>query len=281
MNLIINADDFGLTQGINDAILDLATLGSISSTTVMVNMPYWEQVMELLRFPNFGIGLHLNLTVGKPVCDPELIPTLLGENGEFLGQNEFRAHEKKGAVRVEEMHRELSAQYDRLYKKIGSRLDHLDSHQNIHKARGVAKALLTFGHQYPGLGLRAPYRVILQQNKLIPGLSHSMQSLKLKRAATDLYLWKLTRHYRKVFKTPSAELHAGNFRKLDLLKGIDSIPAEAQGCFEIACHPAKNTLGLAQSKLTAQRLEEYQLLSCESYRERFKPLTLIPFNSIL
>ncbi len=61
MKLIINADDFGLSPGVNEAILELGKLGTVTSTTVMTNMPYYKDIVKLLSLKNIGIGLHCNL----------------------------------------------------------------------------------------------------------------------------------------------------------------------------------------------------------------------------
>jgi len=84
MKLIINADDFGLTRGVNRAVFDLAGRGSLSSTTVLVNQPYASEAVELLKLPNFSVGLHCNLTEGAPISKPESIPFLVDANGAFF-----------------------------------------------------------------------------------------------------------------------------------------------------------------------------------------------------
>ena len=80
MKLIINADDFGMAKSINNAVFELSALGSISSTSVMVNMPYAAEVTTL---KNIGVGLHVNLTQGKAILDKSEINSLVDENGDF------------------------------------------------------------------------------------------------------------------------------------------------------------------------------------------------------
>jgi len=67
--LIVNADDFGRSPGINRGILDAHLNGIVTSTTVMINYPDAAPGLEqaLLKAPDLGIGLHLNLTSGRPV----------------------------------------------------------------------------------------------------------------------------------------------------------------------------------------------------------------------
>lgn len=83
-HLIINADDFGLSPGVNQGIAEAYQAGGISSTTVMVNMPGFTDAVRLASLhPGLGVGLHFNLTYGRPVSDPRLIPSLIQADGRF------------------------------------------------------------------------------------------------------------------------------------------------------------------------------------------------------
>ena len=65
--IIINADDFGLCDGVNRAVVQAHTQGILTSTTIMANMPAAPQAIELARqLPTLGVGVHLNLSEGKP-----------------------------------------------------------------------------------------------------------------------------------------------------------------------------------------------------------------------
>ena len=82
--LIINADDFGLSSGVNTAIVACYQAGSLSSTTLMVNMPATEDAIALAKeYPGLGVGLHFNLSSGKPLCPTDKVSSLIASNGEF------------------------------------------------------------------------------------------------------------------------------------------------------------------------------------------------------
>src|SRR5688500_10676933 len=82
INLIINADDFGLCSSVNQAIIDCYKAGNLTSTTFMVNMPGTSEAAELAKVnPGLGIGLHFCLTEGKPLT---VASTLIDKNGNFL-----------------------------------------------------------------------------------------------------------------------------------------------------------------------------------------------------
>ena len=81
MRLIINADDFGLSKSISDGIVEGIKKGYITSTTVMANMPYAEYAINQAIENNINcIGLHINLTVGKPIIKND---NLTDNNGVF------------------------------------------------------------------------------------------------------------------------------------------------------------------------------------------------------
>src|SRR5215813_14504652 len=84
--LIVNADDFGMTEGVNRGIIDGHTRGVISSATLMANMPAFDAAVRLAKdHPALGVGLHFNITQGRPVADASRVSSLINDRGEFLG----------------------------------------------------------------------------------------------------------------------------------------------------------------------------------------------------
>ena len=80
--LILNADDFGLTRGINRAIGELHANGAVTSATLMANGPAFDDAVAIaLKRPTLGVGCHVVLTDGIPVSHPSDIPSLLGSDG--------------------------------------------------------------------------------------------------------------------------------------------------------------------------------------------------------
>src|SRR5437762_7703708 len=67
--LVVNADDFGLSAGVNRGILEAHAAGVVSSVSVLVNAPGWDDAVGRLRDlgarPGLGVGLHVNLTMGR------------------------------------------------------------------------------------------------------------------------------------------------------------------------------------------------------------------------
>jgi len=128
--LIINADDYGLTDGINQAVYDLAKFGTLTSTSVMVNCAmHTQQTIPPSKVKNIGLGIHLNLTSGKPILPPEDLDSLVDEKGDFHPANQFfRDLNQINLIQVE---KEWRAQVVGFAIKFG-RPDHLDSHHHIH-----------------------------------------------------------------------------------------------------------------------------------------------------
>src|SRR5690242_13644670 len=83
-SLIVNADDFGLSRRISDAILFAHRSGIVTSSSIMANQPASEYALGLLRKePSLGIGIHLNLTAGRPVLPASQVASLVDANGNF------------------------------------------------------------------------------------------------------------------------------------------------------------------------------------------------------
>ncbi|AWB46642.1 chitin disaccharide deacetylase [Paenibacillus sp. CAA11] len=126
-HLIINADDFGLSPGVNRGIIEAYQAEGISSTTLMVNMPGFADAVRLAGLhPELGVGLHVNLTYGRPISDPRLVPSLVQADGQFLPASEIYYRE------LRDIETELSAQWER-FIATGLRPTHLDAHHHLHQ----------------------------------------------------------------------------------------------------------------------------------------------------
>lgn len=128
--LIINADDFGLTEGVNQAVVELARFGTLTDTSVLVNCAmHDQQSISPAKISNIGLGIHLNLTCGQPILPPEDLDTLVDGEGYFhKAEDFFRSLNQINLIQVE---KEWRAQVVGFSIKFG-RPDHLDSHHHIH-----------------------------------------------------------------------------------------------------------------------------------------------------
>src|SRR5262249_35921917 len=142
--LIVNADDFGLTAGVNRAIIEGHERGLISSATLMVNMPAFEDAARLAReVPSLGVGLHFNITQGRPVAGASRVPSLVDGRGEFWGTSgALLARAATGRLNPGEAALELRAQIERALGA-GLRLTHVDSHKHSHALPQICEAILS------------------------------------------------------------------------------------------------------------------------------------------
>ncbi|PHA01295.1 chitin disaccharide deacetylase [Bacillus pseudomycoides] len=126
IRLIVNADDFGLTRGVNYGIIDAHVNGLVNSTTMMMNMPGVEHAVQLAKeYKTLGVGVHLVLTEGKPLLSD--VPSLIKEDGSFHSQHAIR----KENIDPHDAEREWTAQIDK-FLSYGLTPTHLDSHHHVH-----------------------------------------------------------------------------------------------------------------------------------------------------
>jgi len=129
MYLVINADDLGLHPAVQRAVETCAEAGVVTSATLLANGPYVDSACQTR---GVGLGVHLNVLRGRPLCDPREVPTLLGEKGLFLGRyTKLFWRYLKGDLACEEVEREWRRQIESLLER-GVRPTHLDSEKHVH-----------------------------------------------------------------------------------------------------------------------------------------------------
>ena len=128
--LIINADDLCLSEDINKGIIETFKQGVVTSATAMMNMPNAPEMLKEIHshYPDFPVGLHLNITTGSPVLDPSVVPSLVDSRGNFFGPDDIPFQFQK--ISLKELRAEITAQLE-LFLSTGVPLSHLDYHHNI------------------------------------------------------------------------------------------------------------------------------------------------------
>jgi predicted glycoside hydrolase/deacetylase ChbG (UPF0249 family) len=157
--LILNADDFGLTRGINRAIAELHDNGALTSATLMANGPAFEDAVAIARKrPTLSIGCHVVLTDGIPISHPSDIPSLLGSDGKTFRPSalDFMLAVWRGQVQEEDIIRESVAQVQRM-QRAGIDVTHLDTHKHAHVLPGVARPLLFVAERCSVGAIRNPF----------------------------------------------------------------------------------------------------------------------------
>jgi hopanoid biosynthesis associated protein HpnK len=131
--LIVNADDLGLTSAVNRGVLSAFQDGIVTSASLLVVGNAFEEAVALARQnPELDVGLHLTLVEERAVLGCKALPTLVDETGRFpRTSGEFIRRALLGHIRWDEVEREIAAQIAR-FENTGLRLSHLDSHQHLH-----------------------------------------------------------------------------------------------------------------------------------------------------
>ena len=143
--LIINADDFGMCEGVNLGIIECHKAGILPSTTLMINMPHARQAIEMARnYPLLGIGIHLVLTLGQPLTLGN--KSFTDENGNFRRPKDYP--DGKPIVDPDELYHEWKAQIELFIKMVGRKPTHIDSHHHTHLIESNLKVARKLAEEY-------------------------------------------------------------------------------------------------------------------------------------
>ncbi|MDF9823972.1 putative glycoside hydrolase/deacetylase ChbG (UPF0249 family) [Breznakia sp. PF5-3] len=127
MKIIIRADDLGYSEAVNYGIEKSVKHGIIKNVGFMVNMDASKHGIDLLKDVDVCLGQHTNICVGKPICDPSLIPSITNGKGEFKSSREYR-EAKEDFVDLDEVIMEIEAQYQRYKELVGREPEYFEGH---------------------------------------------------------------------------------------------------------------------------------------------------------
>ena len=261
IQLITNADDLGLTPGINRAIMELHDAGALSSATLMSNGPAFEHAVAGLRSrPTLGVGCHVVLTDGLPASPPSTIPSLLDPQSGSRHRLRptlaaFARATLSGQLHESDIEREAEAQITRLLHA-GIRPTHLDTHKHTHLFPVVLRPLLRVAERLGIPAIRNPFE---PKWTLGLGAGGSLRRLQIRALA----------RFRAAFEDTLAE-HGCRIRSTDGALGVSAtgtldqpslaaiLTALPAGTWELVCHPGYNDpdLATATTRLRAERETE-------------------------
>jgi chitin disaccharide deacetylase len=157
-HLVVNADDLGLTAGVNDGIFDAHRHGILTSASLFAGAPATADAIERARrIPSLGLGAHLALVDGSPTLPPRLVPTLVEDDGRFRRSwRPFIGACLRGKVSLAEVELELTAQVERL-RNAGVTLTHLDAHKHVHAYPPVFAIVARLAGRFGIPVVRVPY----------------------------------------------------------------------------------------------------------------------------
>ena len=263
--LIVNADDFGLTSGVNRAILELHQSGVLTSATLMARAAATDEAIEIAKSaPALGVGCHVVLVDGEPVLPAAQLPTLTDPRtgrfhptlGAFLrGVATRRIHMSEAAA-------EARAQITRLQER-GVRLTHVDTHKHTHM---IPRVLCPVLHAAKACGIYAV------RNPFEPAwaVRATPKAPLVRRAQVRLLRLFASRFHQFVaesgFTTTSGALGVlatGTLDAAAVRSLIASIPAGRDETYELVTHPGYNDADLARAntRLLASRETEREALA--------------------
>lgn len=276
--LIANADDFGISEGVNQGIVEAHRRGILTSTTLMANMPAFEHAIGLSREnPSLRVGIHLNLTTGVPILPVSEIPTLVGDNGHLLRIDRMLRQLTLGRLDLRQAEAELGAQVERVLSA-GLAPTHLDSHHHVHTHPVLHPIAIRIALRYGIRGIRCTTELGLAEALSLAGMLFQGAQPGEREAPRGKYLkgvmlsllgrllqWRARRaglvapdHFRGL-------LLGLAFAPAGLHRVLRSLPA---GSTELMCHPGYVDEALGrQTSYTLGRDSELRALTDPANRE--------------
>ena len=252
--LIFTADDFGLSEGVNEAVERASRDGVLTHASLMVAGPAAaDAVSRARRLPGLSVGLHLVAVEGPAVLPRAKIPHLVDATGWFpADQPALGLRYTFSPAMRRELAREIEAQFA-VFAATGLPLSHADAHKHMHLHPYVGRLLIETGRRY---GLRR-VRVPAEPPALLRSLG---ETVGLGSRALDLWSWLLRRQVRAAgMVAPDAVFgvkwsgHMTEARVLRLLRAKPWVRGEEGSLMELYCHPATSRDALLQ-----RRMPEYE-----------------------
>jgi len=259
--LIVNADDFGFTSGVNRAIVEAHTHGIVTSSTLMANGLAFPEAVQLAKSsPALSIGCHVVLIDGEPVLDFSNLPTISDSRGFRNGLRTFAARALTGRMKACQIEAETKAQIQKI-QSAGLSISHVDTHKHTHIFPQILHPLLRAARDCGVHAVRNPFgpRFPLRSSQLLarPSLWTRFAEVRI--------LGRFAGQFRRAvaqqgFFTPDGTLGIEVTGTLDerLFQAIaESIP---DGTWEFVCHPGYHDADLAVAKTRLRESRELELL---------------------
>lgn len=285
--LIINADDLGLTPGVNRAIFEANASGVVTSATLMANSAVFADAVTgaKSRATSLSVGCHLVLVDGAPITPPDRVSSLLKTSSDFrqgIGELALAAQLRK--LSPAEIETEAVAQFKKLWSA-GIQPSHFDSHKHSHLFPQVLGPALRAARSCGITRVRNPFEpakplplAFLRRNRTLLKRALQVRALRVMRS----------RWLRLVkdagFKTPDGSFGVITTGDVDatLLRALlENMP---EGTWELVCHPGYNDADLdkVRTRLRGSRVHELELLTSPETRRLIDTLgiELITYNDL-
>jgi chitin disaccharide deacetylase len=258
--LIVNADDFGFTPGVNRAIVEAHTGGVVTSSTLMANGRAFGEAVQLAKAsPNLSVGCHVVLIDGRPVLDSSTISTIADPGGFRDGLKAFAARALARRMQASEIEAEARAQIQRI-QSAGIVVSHFDTHKHTHIFPQILRPLLRAARECGVHAVRNPFgpRLPLHSSQLLrrPNLWTRLAEIQVLGRFAGQFRRAVAQEH---FVTPAGTLGIEVTGTLDatLFQAIaESIP---EGTWEFVCHPGYNDADLAAANTRLRESRELEL----------------------
>ena len=266
--LIVTGDDYGMCASVNEAMEACLGAGTMRALCVMTNMPEYASAAHLKRrFPECSIGIHWNLTQGKPVLCPAKIATLVDGSGQF--RRTLRRRWLTGGVRLSEVRAELQAQFER-FCNLGIKPEFWNTHQDVHLSPGLFQAFVRFGNE---LGIRA----MRSHRRFTTPFGTTERRYHLRHPSywtKGLVIAQWSRQAMgEGMRMPDGRLYIPGYvlatRSLPEVLGRIQW-SRVQSAIELAIHPATRIEPELFGSLTQSRVREYKLFSQPELKDTFE-----------
>lgn len=264
--LIINSDDYGRTPDISRGIRDAHLHGVVTSTTCMMNIPTTaaDIAVALKETPSLGMGVHLVLTMGKPILAHEKTSSVTDENGNFFKYTPFVEHLSR--LNIDEVKAEWHSQVEAFIRASGRKPTHLDSHHHSSFfSLNLFHAMLELAKEYE-CPIRLPFTEPVTNTELIETSKH----------ASDL-IAKFNPRRPDTFVVDFYDEGATHKVLLDIINDL------SEGTSEIMCHPGYVDDAFANESIyNYQRERELKILTDPTIKEAIQAngIELITFASL-
>jgi len=263
--LILNSDDYGRAPEISRGIREAHLRGVVTSTTCMMNIPTTatDVALALQDTPELGMGVHLVLTMGRPILPRETVPSITDEKGNFLKLDKFM--ERVSAINADEVKTEWRTQIGAFVKAAGRKPTHLDSHHHSsYFTPELFRRMLELAGEYD-CAIRFPFTgdissELEETNKHIPTLLREFNPRRPDTFLVDFYDEGATRE--------------------ELMRLINQMD---EGASEIMCHPGYvDDAFVKESVYNKQRERELKILTDPSIKEAIQAngISLITFAEL-
>jgi hopanoid biosynthesis associated protein HpnK len=282
--LIINADDFGLTSGVNRAIAEANRSGVLTSATIMANARAFEEAASLAKSqPSLKTGCHIVLIDGEPVSSD--LPSLTNGSARFRNSlKEFALAAVRRRLSAEEIQREAEAQIIKI-QSLGITLTHIDSHKHTHMFPHVLRPLLRAARACGICAIRNPFEPL----RTWPGgMLLGAPALWL-RCAGVMTFQMFAAEFRRALKEEGMVSTDGTVGiaatgKLDQKMLLSILSGLPEGTWELVCHPGYSDADLksAGTRLTVSREVELSALTSAETKEALarQKIELISYSDL-